>query len=127
MTLTKVTPTVKVTGLPNDANDKELYFTGSFNGWVEPGKEGSIKCTIADGSVEIELPEITLEGSGEYEYQAKFASTGWTKPEITGPNGENATFSVTTTEFKVAATYVETNTISGNDKPSENGDQYICD
>ena len=67
--------TVSVTGLPDDANGKELYFTGDFNGWTEPGKEGSYKVTVADGSISL-IASVDAKSSG------KFAAAGWTKPEI---------------------------------------------
>ncbi|MDE7382700.1 MAG: hypothetical protein K2M99_02305 [Treponemataceae bacterium] len=128
VSLKKVTPTVKVTGLPDEANGKVLYFTGDFNGWVEPGKDGSIQCTVANGAIEINLPEIALEGeAGKKEYNAKFASAGWTKPEITGDKGNNAQFTVTPNEHTVVVAYVEDNVIEGDDNPNENGVQYICE
>ena len=73
--LIKPTVTVSVTGLPADANGKELYFTGNFNGWTEPGKEGSYKVTVADGSISL-IASVDAKSSG------KFAAAGWTKPEI---------------------------------------------
>ena len=73
--LIKPTVTVSVTGLPADANGKELYFTGDFNGWTEPGKEGSYKVTVADGSISL-IASVDAKSSG------KFAAAGWTKPEI---------------------------------------------
>ena len=73
--LIKPTVTVSVTGLPADANGKELYFTGDFNGWTEPGKEGSYKVTVADGSISL-VASVDAKSSG------KFAAAGWTKPEI---------------------------------------------
>lgn len=73
--LIKPTVTISVTGLPDDANGKELYFTGDFNGWTEPGKEGSYKVTVADGSISL-IASVDAKSSG------KFAAAGWTKPEI---------------------------------------------
>ena len=132
ITLKKVTPTVKVTGLPDEANGKVLYFTGDFNGWVEPGNTGSIECTVTNGSVEIDLPEIALEGdAGEKEYNVKFASAGWSKPEITGGiqngEGQNAQFTVTSEKYTVIVEYVEDVVLTGKENPNENGVQYICD
>lgn len=77
--LIKPTVTVSVTGLPADANGKELYFTGDFNGWTEPGKEGSYKVTVADGSISL-VASVDATSSG------KFAAAGWTKPEICASN-----------------------------------------
>ena len=133
VSLKKVTPTVKVTGLPDEANGKVLYFTGDFNGWVEPGKDGSIQCTVANGAIEIALPEIALEGAaGKKEYNVKFASEGWTKPEITGEAIEegvagNAQFTVTPEKYTVVVTYLEENVVEGKKNPNENGVQYICE
>lgn len=76
--LIKLTVTVSVTGLPDDANGKELYFTGDFNGWTEPGKEGSYKVTVADGSISL-IASVDAKSSG------KFAA-GWTKSEICALN-----------------------------------------
>ena len=76
--LIKPTVTVSVTGLPADANGKELYFTGDFNGWTEPGKEGSYKVTVADGSISL-IASVDAKSSGEF-------AAGWTKPEICALN-----------------------------------------
>ena len=63
--LIKPTVTVSVTGLPDDANGKELYFTGNFNGWTEPGKEGSYKVTVADGSISL-VASVDAKSSGKF-------------------------------------------------------------
>ena len=73
--LIKPTVTISVTGLPDDANGKELYFTGDFNGWTKPGEEGTYKVTVADGSISL-VASVDAKSSG------KFAAAGWTKPEI---------------------------------------------
>ena len=73
--LIKPTVTVSVTGLPADANGKELYFTGDFNSWTKPGEEGTYKVTVADGSISL-VASVDAKSSG------KFAAAGWTKPEI---------------------------------------------
>ena len=56
-----------VTGYP------ELYLTGSFNEWLEPGKEGSILCSQKDGlySATVDLGE----GTDKKEFQ--LAGPGW--------------------------------------------------
>ena len=77
--LIKPTVTVSVTGLPADANGKELYFTGNFNGWTEPGREGSYKVTVADGSISL-VASVDAKSSG------KFGAAGWKKPEICALN-----------------------------------------
>lgn len=86
---------VEATGLPADLNGEELYFTGTFNNWVEPGKDGSIKATVADGKISVTLPEIKIEkpnaeGKFEYALEGKFAAAGWSTPEVCGFDGENA-------------------------------------
>lgn len=96
LTNVEVTPTISVTGLPEALNGSTLYFTGDFNGWQEPGKDGSIECKVTGGSVSVTLPKVlkafeTGEAQ-EFSYQGKFASAGWTKPEITNDAGENISF-----------------------------------
>lgn len=78
--LVKPTVTVSVTGLPETANGKELYFTGAFNGWTKPGEEGSYKVTVADDG------SFSLVASVDAESSGKFAAAGWTKPEICALN-----------------------------------------
>ena len=104
--LIKPTVTVSVTGLPDDANGKELYFTGDFNGWTEPGKEGSYKVTVADGSISL-IASVDAKSSG------KFAAAGWTKPEVCGAkkeddNGENIAWDGLSFGKTLKGIYVET-------------------
>ena len=104
--LIKPTVTVSVTGLPADANGKELYFTGDFNGWTEPGKEGSYKVTVADGSISL-VASVDAKSSG------KFAAAGWTKPEVCGAkkeddNGENIAWDGLSFGKTLKGIYVET-------------------
>ena len=138
VTLTSVTvsgATVEVTGLPDEANGKTMYFTGSFNDWKEPGDADTISATVASNKVSIILPNFTgvFEGSDDqkFDVQAKFASTGWTKPEICAGDGsakgENAKFTITAAKKTVKAVYKGTYEISGNAKESENGKQYCCE
>ena len=111
--LIKPTVTVSVTGLPDDANGKELYFTGDFNGWTEPGKEGSYKVTVADGSISL-VASVDAKSSG------KFAAAGWTKPEICALNekGEAGNISWQDLSFGKTLKGVYSKTL---------GEVYICD
>lgn len=77
------TYTVEVTDLPKALNGKELYCTGSFNGWIKPAEEGTTKVTVKDGKVSavVNIPDNTFEG--------KFAAAGWATPEIVFNEGAN--------------------------------------
>ena len=116
--LIKPTVTVSVTGLPADANGKELYFTGGFNGWTEPGKEGSYKVTVADGSISL-IASVDAKSSG------KFAAAGWTKPEICAldekDNNKGANISWQDLSFGKTLKGVYSKTLEVKD-----GVQYIC-
>ena len=114
--LVKPTVTVSVTGLPADANGKELYFTGNFNGWKEPGKEGTYKVTVADGSFSL-VASVDATSSG------KFAAAGWTKPEICASNekGEADNISWKDLSFGKTLKGVYSKTLTKDD-----GDVYIC-
>lgn len=123
LTNVEVTPTISVTGLPEALNGSTLYFTGDFNGWQEPGKDGSIECKVTGGSVSVTLPKVlkafeTGEAQ-EFSYQGKFASAGWTKPEITNDAGENISFKVTSDKHTVKGTFKTTK--------EKEGTQYLCD
>lgn len=123
LTNVKVTPTVSVTGLPEALNGTTLYFTGDFNGWKEPSKEGSIECKVTGGSVSVTLPKVSKAfetgEAQEFSYQGKFASAGWTKPEITNDAGENISFKVTSDKHTVKGTFKTTK--------EKEGTQYLCD
>ena len=114
--LIKPTVTVSVTGLPDDANGKELYFTGDFNGWTEPEKEGSYKVTVADGSISL-IASVDAKSSG------KFAAAGWKKPEICALNEKGEAGDISWQELSFGKTlkgvYSKTLTKDG-------GDVYIC-
>ena len=114
--LIKPTVTVSVTGLPADANGKELYFTGNFNGWTEPGKEGSYKVTVADGSISL-VASVDAKSSG------KFGAAGWKKPEICALNEKGEAGDISWQELSFGKTlkgvYSKTLTKDG-------GDVYIC-
>ena len=124
LTNVEVTPTVSVTGLPKALNGSTLYFTGDFNGWKEPSKEGSIECKVTGGSVSVTLPKVSKAfetgEAQEFSYQGKFASAGWTKPEITNDAGENISFKVTSDKHTVKGTFKTT-------KEKDGGTLYLCD
>lgn len=112
VSLTSVTvsgATVEVTGLPDEANGKTMYFTGDFNGWATPGDVKTITATVTANKVTITLPDFSnvFEGSEtqEFKVQGKFASTGWTKPEICAIDdagkGCNAAFTLNAVKHKV--------------------------
>lgn len=123
LTNVEVTPTVSVTGLPEALNGTTLYFTGDFNGWKEPSKEGSIECKVTGGSVSVTLPKVSKAfetgEAQEFSYQGKFASAGWKKPEITNDAGENISFKVTSDKHTVKGTFKTTK--------EKEGTQYLCD
>ena len=115
--LVKPTVTVSVTGLPADANGKELYFTGDFNKWTEPAKEGTYKVTVADGSISL-VASVDAKSSG------KFAAAGWKKPEICAldaEKGEAANISWQDLSFGKTLKGVYSKTLEVKD-----GVQYIC-
>lgn len=115
--LVKPTVTVSVTGLPADANGKELYFTGDFNKWTEPAKEGTYKVTVADGSISL-VASVDAKSSG------KFAAAGWKKPEICAldaEKGEAANISWQDLSFGKTLKGVYSKTLTKDD-----GDVYIC-
>lgn len=124
LTNVEVTPTVSVTGLPEALNGTTLYFTGDFNGWKEPSKDGSIECKVTGGSVSVTLPKVSKAfetgEAQEFSYQGKFASAGWTKPEITNDAGENISFKVTSDKHTVKGTFKTT-------KEKDDGTLYLCD
>ena len=115
--LVKPTVTVSVTGLPAAANGKELYFTGDFNKWTEPAKEGTYKVTVADGSISL-VASVDAKSSG------KFAAAGWKKPEICAldaEKGEAANISWQDLSFGKTLKGVYSKTLEVKD-----GVQYIC-
>ena len=124
LTNVEVTPTVSVTGLPEALNGTTLYFTGDFNGWKEPSKDGSIECKVTGGSVSVTLPKVSKAfetgEAQEFSYQGKFASAGWTKPEITNDAGENISFKVTSDKHTLKGTFKTT-------KEKDGGTLYLCD
>ena len=127
--LNKATINVNVTGLPDEANGKVMYLTGDYFGWNEPGDDNSsIKGTVADGAVSYSFDYIYEGTTFELQVQGKAGSKGWTKPEISGPDGQNASFTVTHEKTTVTVTYVETKEITSTDTSTEKdwGLQYRC-
>ena len=127
--LNKATINVNVTGLPDEANGKVMYLTGDYFGWNEPGDgNSSIIGTVADGAVSYSFDYIYEGTTFELQVQGKAGSKGWTKPEISGPDGQNASFTVTHEKTTVTVTYVETKEITSTDTSTEKdwGLQYRC-
>ena len=114
--LIKPTVTVSVTGLPEAANGKDLYFTGNFNSWKKTGEEGTYKVTVKDGSFSL-VASVDATSSG------KFAAAGWTKPEICASNEKGEAGNISWQELSFGKTlkgvYSKTLTKDG-------GDVYIC-
>ena len=114
---------VEATGLPEELNDTTLYFTGNFNGWAPPGEEGSIECTVSNGSVSVLVTGINVEAEG-FSLAGKFASSGWSKPEICSVNdkseGADITVNIMPNALRVVGVYSKV--LEGGD-----GNQYICD
>ena len=127
--LNKATINVNVTGLPAEANGKVMYLTGDYFGWNEPGEgNSSIKGTVVDGAVSYSFDYIYEGTTFELKVEGKAGSAGWTKPEISGPDGQNAKFTVTQEKTTVTVTYVETKKITSDDTENAKdwGSQYRC-
>lgn len=124
-----ITPTVTASGLPDALNGTELYFTGDFNGWKSP-EESGISAKVTGNAISVTLPAMSKDFEGgaakEFAVAGKFASAGWTKPEITNEEGGNISLTFTAEKTAAKGTFIKVNTISGNEKESENGDQYYC-
>lgn len=118
---------VSVTGLPS-SDSSTVYLTGDDFGWTEPGDASLLSGAMSSGTLTIEKPFILRKGKG-----FKFAATGWTKPEICvandgGAEGANVTVdpSWLGNTGTLTGTYSSTITITGKDKPAENGNVYVC-
>ncbi len=134
-TITRVIPLVtydlefSASGIPVEANEKILYLTGSFNDWKAPGEEKTIEATIKDGKISAKIEGFKSESGSKISFEGKFASKGWTRPEVCGSkkddkNGENIKISIMApTEdkktVKIVGTYKE--------KVDNNGYAYCCD
>lgn len=100
---------VQVTGLPAALYGAELYSSG-FNGWTTPGDDESLKVKVSEtGSLSC---VVCVPGSNA---EGKFASAGWTTPEIVGSDGENIKVSNITFGSTIKGVY---STVTG--------DKYRC-
>lgn len=131
--MNELTVTVDISGLPLDSDiiGATIYMTGDYNGWKTPesGKEADKVYPVDiedDGTASFSF-KVSYEGNTfSQSYNAKIASSGWTKPEIAGPDGENASFTITETKHTIKIVYSKTVTIEGNSNASENGNKYCC-
>ena len=129
---------ITVSGLPSDLNGKTLYFTGTLFDWTEPGKtakeagkaEGTpdpIKVTVTDGKISVTLPEFEYKpADGGKEISGKFATAGWSKPEICSADGD-IKFTLTETKKTLKGTYKSKSEVTGEAQEKDNGWKYICD
>lgn len=98
------------TGLPSELEGLTLYLTGGFTGWATPGDSGSVAAVVTNGTIEATVPDITGEFIGddpqEFPVQGKFASTGWSTPEVVEANGYgNIEVTFTTTKKTAKGTF----------------------
>lgn len=112
---------ITVNNLPEDATG-DVYFTGSFNKWSEPGSDNTVKGTIKDGVLTADcniLIKATVSAGETETADVKFAAAGWTKPEICGEEGGNAKILIVKDATEIVAYYVKT--------IEDNGKKYVCD
>ena len=124
VSMTVTGATVSATDLPDELNGATLYFTGSFNGWTKPGLAGTIEATVADGKVQITLPDFVGDfyagDDPEFKVDGKFASAGWATPEIVEASTyDNITFTITDSKKTVKGTY--------KSKKDEGAGKYGCE
>lgn len=113
---------VIVTGLPEELNSQELYLTGDFFGWAAPGDEKSIKVVVTDGKIELKDIDIGLKASGDFNFNGKFAATGWTRPEVTADDASgNVQVTMSASASTLKGTYKSTK------EHNEGGKIYLCD
>lgn len=113
---------VIVTGLPEELNDQELYLTGDFFGWAAPGDAKSIKVVVTDGKIELKDIDIGLKASGDFNFNGKFAATGWTRPEVTADDASgNVQVTMSASASTLKGTYKSTK------EHNEGGKIYLCD
>ncbi len=98
------------TGLPSELEGLTLYLTGGFTGWATPGTSGSVAAVVTNGTIEATVPDITGEFIGddpqEFPVAGKFASDGWTTPEIVqASNYDNIEVTFTTTKKTAKGTF----------------------
>lgn len=113
---------VIVTGLPEELNGQELYLTGDFFGWAAPGDAKSIKVVVTDGKIELKNIDIGLKASGDFNFNGKFAATGWTRPEVTADDASgNVQVTMSASASTLKGTYKSTK------EHNEGGKIYLCD
>ena len=113
---------VIVTGLPKELNGQELYLTGDFFGWAAPGDAKSIKVVVTDGKIELKDIDIGLKASGDFNFNGKFAATGWTRPEVTADDASgNVQVTMSASASTLKGTYKSTK------EHNEGGKIYLCD
>ena len=113
---------VIVTGLPEELNSQELYLTGDFFGWAAPGDAKSIKVVVTDGKIELKDIDIGLKASGDFNFNGKFAATGWTRPEVTADDASgNVQVTMSASASTLKGTYKSTK------EHNEGGKIYLCD
>lgn len=129
---------VIVSGLPAELNGATLYFTGDlpWANWPTPGDEDSVEVKVENGAISVTLPDMTKifldSEKKEFKLSGKFASAGWSKPEILAvktddnPNGDVA-FTLTETNKTVKGTYKSKVEVTGESDAKNNGWQYFCD
>ena len=112
---------ITITGLPDALNGKEVYLTGNPMGWAKPGTEKTVKVTVSGNKISLTGLNIELSAKGVFVGQIgseemKFASSGWTKPEITAANGSNFKIAVIDgAEIDLVGVYTGTKGESGDD------------
>lgn len=111
---------VIVTGLPEELNGAELYFTGGFNGWKVPGTPETFKVVVTDGKIELKDIDIGLKPAGDVDFEGKFAAKDWTRPEVISDAG-NIKVTMSASKPTLKGTY---NSTKAHD---EGGKQYVCD
>lgn len=111
---------VIVTGLPEELNGAELYFTGGFNGWKVPGTPETFKVVVTDGKIELKDIDIGLKPAADVTLEGKFAAKDWTRPEVISDAG-NIKVTMSASKPTLKGTY---NSTKNHD---EGGKQYVCD
>lgn len=113
---------VIVTGLPEELNGAELYFTGGFNGWKAPGAPETSKVVVTDGKIELKEIDIGLKPSGDFNFEGKFAAKDWTRPEVTSDDTSgNVKVTMSASKPTLKGTYKSTK------DHKDGGKIYICD
>lgn len=113
---------VIVTGLPEELNGAELYFTCGFNGWKAPGAPETSKVVVTDGKIELKDIDIGLKPSGDFNFEGKFAAKDWTRPEVTSDDTSgNVKVTMSASKPTLKGTYKSTK------DHKDGGKIYICD